>query len=93
METVSFWHSFQQCPQVWAHYREWNPETYVPIPRSTDSNEVNGTGITAKQRSAHFGNDSFDKVIAPAVAAVLARQLIPAESGYLAQNDVDINRN
>lgn len=72
METVAFWHSYHQCPQIWEYYRTWNPGTYVPIPRSTDSNEVNGTGITAKQRSAHFGNDSFDRVIAPAVAAVMS---------------------
>lgn len=72
METVAFWHSYHQCPQIWEYYRTWNPETYVPVPRSTDSNEVNGTGITAKQRSAHFGNDSFDRVIAPAVAAVMS---------------------
>ena len=72
METVAFWHSYHQCPQIWEYYRTWNPETYVPSPRSTDSNEVNGTGITAKQRSAHFGNDSFDRVIAPAVAAVMS---------------------
>ena len=55
--------------------RAWKPETYVPIPRSTDSNEAQGTGITAKQRSAHFGNDSFDRVIAPAVAEVMPRRL------------------
>ena len=75
METVSFWHSYHQCPQIWENYRAWNPETYIPIPRSTDSNEVNGTGITAKQRSAHFGNDSFDRIIAPAAAAVISRRL------------------
>ena len=43
-------------------------------PWDTDSNEMNGTGITAKQRSAHFGNDTFDR-IAPAVAAVMSRRL------------------
>ena len=75
METVSFWHSYRQCPKIWENYHSWSPEPYVPIPRSTDSNEVAGTGITAKQRSAHFGNDSFDRVIAPAVAQVMARRL------------------
>lgn len=71
METVAFWHSYHQCPQIWENYRIWNPKTYVPIPRSADSNEVNGTGITAKQRSAHFGNGSFEKIVAPAVADVM----------------------
>lgn len=76
METVAFWHSYHQCPRIWDHYRAWSPETYVEIPRSADSNEVNGTGITARQRSAHFGNDSFDRVVAPAVAAVMARRMV-----------------
>ena len=74
METVAFWHSFHQCPLIWEQYRAWNLETYIPIPRETDSNEVNGTGITAKQRSAHFGNDSFDRIIAPAVAKVMSER-------------------
>ena len=75
METVAFWHSYHQCPQIWDYYHQWNPETYIPIPRHTDSNEMNGTGITARQRNAHFGNDSFDRIIAPAVAAVMSRRL------------------
>lgn len=75
METVSFWHSYHQCPQIWENYRVWNPETYVKIPRSADSNEVNGTGLTAKQRSAHFGNGSFEKVVAPAVAKAISARL------------------
>lgn len=75
METVAYWHSYHECPQIWAHYRSWNPDTYVEIPRSTDSNEVNGTGITAKLRAAHFGNDAFDRVIAPLVADAMKRRL------------------
>ena len=75
METVAWWHSYHECPQIWANYEMWSPQTYVRIPRSTDSNEVNGTGITAKQRSAHFGNGSFEKVIAPAVAQIIAARL------------------
>lgn len=75
METVAYWYSQGQCPQIWANYRQWSPETYVPIPRSTDSNLVGGTGLTAKLRQAHFGNDSFHRVIAPAVAEVMARRL------------------
>ena len=75
METVSFWHSYHECPQIWEAYEVWSPETYVKIPRSADSNEVNGTGITAKQRSAHFGNGSFEIIVAPAVAQVMAKRL------------------
>jgi len=76
METVAYWHSYHQCPQIWEHYRRWNPGTYVEIPRSTDSNEVNGTGITAKLRGAHFGNDAFDRVIAPLVAGAMKQRLV-----------------
>ena len=75
METVSYWHSYHECPQIWEAYEAWSPETYVKIPRSADSNEVNGTGITAKQRSAHFGNGSFEKIVAPAVAKVISKRL------------------
>ena len=75
METVAYWHSYHQCPQIWAHYREWNPATYVEIPRSTDSNEVGGTGITTQNYAAHFGNDAFDRVVAPIVAAKMAERL------------------
>lgn len=75
METVSFWHSYHQCPRIWDNYRNWNPDTYIPVSRSADSNEVNGTGITAKQRSAHFGNGSFEKVVAPAAVNVIRVRL------------------
>jgi putative transposase len=76
METVSFWHSFEECPLIWKGYEEWSPETYVRIPRSADSNEVNGTGITAKQRSAHFGNGSFENIVAPAVTEIISKRLV-----------------
>ena len=75
METVSYWHSYHECPLIWEAYEEWSPETFVKIPRSADSNEVNGTGITAKQRSAHFGNGSFERIVAPAVAEVMRKRL------------------
>lgn len=68
VETVSYWYSVGDCPMIWEHYREWNPETYVEIPRTTDSNEVNGTGLTASIRGAHFGNNAYIKVVAPNVA-------------------------
>lgn len=75
METVSYWYTVGQCPDIWAHYRAWSPETYVEIPRDTDSNEVNGTGITARIRAAHFGNGSFERVVAPRVCRVMEKRL------------------
>lgn len=75
METVAYWHSFHQCPLIWEHYRQWNPDTYIEIPRSTDSNEINGTGITTQNYAAHFGNGSFDRVVAPLAAKKMARRL------------------
>lgn len=74
-ETVGYWYTQGECPAIWEHYRQWSPETYVEIPRDTDSNEVNGTGITARIRAAHFGNGAFEKVVAPRVAAKMAERL------------------
>jgi len=74
-ETVSYWYEQGACAQIWENYRCWNPDSYVEIPRDTDSNEMNGTGITARIRGAHFGNDAFLKVVAPRVADVMARRL------------------
>jgi len=73
-ETVSYWYTQGECAAIWENYRRWSPETYVEIPRSADSNEVNGTGITARIRAAHFGNDAFLNVVAPRVAAVMERR-------------------
>jgi putative transposase len=75
VETVAYWYGVGQCPQIWEHYRQWSPETYVDISRETHSNEVNGTGITASIRGAHFGDNAFFNVVAPCVARVMARRL------------------
>ena len=69
VETTYYWYTQGDCPMIWAHYKTWNPTTYVEIPRDTDTNAVNGTGVTTAIRPAHFGNDAFYRVIAPAVAA------------------------
>ena len=74
-ETVSYWYTQGECAEIWENYRAWSPETYVPIPRDTPSNEVNGTGITARIRGAHFGDDSFSRVVAPAVADAIGKRL------------------
>ena len=65
VETVSYWYTVGECPQIWDNYRGWNEKTYVDIPRTVDSNEVNGTGATAAIRGAHFGNDAFVREVAP----------------------------
>lgn len=74
-ETVSYWYTQGECAQIWENYRAWSPETYVEIPRETPSNEVNGTGITAKIRAAHFGSDAFADTVAPRVASVIKKRL------------------
>ena len=61
---------------IWEHYRTWNPGTYVEIPRNTDTNAVNGTGSTTATLDAHFGNDTFYKVIAPAVAKNMDKRFV-----------------
>ena len=67
METVSYWYSQGQCQQIWDNYKTWNENTYVEIPRSTQSNEVNGTGQTTQNYPSHFGNNAYQKVVAPRV--------------------------
>lgn len=69
VETTYYWYTQGDCPKIWAHYKTWNPTTYVEIPRDTDTNAVNGTGVTTAIRPAHFGNDAFYRVVAPAVKA------------------------
>lgn len=76
METTVYWRDYHQCPQIWAHYRDWSAETYVEIPIETDTNAQNGTGLTTQIYTAHFGNDAYDRVIAPLVAAKMARRLL-----------------
>lgn len=65
VETVSYWYSAGECPEIWENYKKWNLKTYVEIPRDTESNEVNGTGLTASIRGYHFGNNAYIKVVAP----------------------------
>lgn len=76
-ETVSYWYTQGECALIWENYRRWNPKTYVEVPRDTDSNEVNGTGITARIRAAHFGNDAFERIVAPRVAAAMVKRMRP----------------
>ena len=68
VETVSHWYTQGECPIIWENYRKWNEETYVEIPREADSNEVNGTGLTASVRGCHFGNNEYIKTVAPKTA-------------------------
>ena len=67
METVSYWYTQGQCQQIWDNYRAWNEDTYIEIPRNTESNVVNGTGDTAGEKAKHYGNNAYQKVIAPLV--------------------------
>lgn len=76
VETVAYWYSIEECPMIWAHYAVWNPETYVKIPRETDSNEVNGTGLTAAIRAFHYGNNAYQKVVAPRIAKAMETRLL-----------------
>lgn len=67
METVSYWYGQGQCQQIWDNYKAWNENTYVEIPRDTESNAVNGTGQTTSNYPSHYGNNAYQKVIAPRV--------------------------
>lgn len=67
METVGYWYGVGQCQQIWDNYKAWNTNTYVEIPRTADSNAINGTGQTASNRPDHYGNNAYQKVVAPRV--------------------------
>ena len=68
VETAAYWYDIGDCEKIWNGYKKFHPSTCVAIPRSTDTNKENGTGMTAKVREAHFGNNAFWHVIAPLVA-------------------------
>ena len=67
METVGYWYGQGQCQQIWNNYKSWNENTYIEIPRETESNDINGTGSTAGVRAKHYGNNAYQKVVAPRV--------------------------
>jgi hypothetical protein len=67
VETVEYWYHQGECQQIWDNYYNWNPDTYVEIPRKNDSNVVNGTGVTSVGYATHFGNDAYLKVVAPRI--------------------------
>lgn len=71
-ETAGYWYMDNNVRFLWENYRKWNPRTYIEI-HGAESNIINGTGSTSSNKTAHFGNDSFSKVIAPRVAQFLIR--------------------
>ena len=84
VETVSYWYGVGECARIRDHYRGWNPGTYVEIPRDTDSNAVNGAGLTASLRACHFGNDAYCRVAAHGggdAAASVQMTALQSESG------------
>ena len=56
METVSFWHSYRQCPKIWENYQTWSPETYVPIPRSRHRNHGEAAQRPFRKRQLRPGH-------------------------------------
>jgi hypothetical protein len=87
VETVAYWYSVGQCQQIWDNYKTWNPNTYVEIPRDTDSNAVNGTKATSSTPTTHFGNDAFKKVIAPRIVEKMKENNGLFNSEYIKAND------
>ena len=75
-ETVAYWYTQGECERIWENYRAWSRKTYVEIPRDTPSNELRGTGITARIRAAHFGADAFVHTVAPRVADVIKKRFV-----------------
>lgn len=70
--STKFWSDWylpnSNSSSVFGGYKVWNPNTFIHVPFNTDTNEINGNGISSSTRSSHFGNDAFRKVIAPMVA-------------------------
>ncbi len=79
METTRYWYTLPGCQIIWNAYRDWNPNTYVEIPRQTDTNAVNGTGKTTANREAHFGNNAYADIIAPLVADAIKKAVEAAK--------------
>lgn len=69
VESTKYWKTLSGYNTILANYNSWNAKTYVPIPVDTDTNAINGTGATASNREAHFGNNSYYKVVAPAIVS------------------------
>lgn len=67
LETVFHWYNIGECDQIWQNYKSWNPKTYIPVPRTTPSNSINGTGATASIMDAHYGDNAYRRIIAPLV--------------------------
>lgn len=73
VETVAYWYTQGQCQRIWDNYKAWNPNTYVEIPRTVDSNDVGGNGNTSSTKPSHYGNNAFSTDIAPRVLAKMAQ--------------------
>lgn len=76
VETVSYWYEYEGCKNIWENYKNWNLETYVPIPKETYSNAINGTGITSKNLFSHFGNNSFVDVVSLEVIKAISKRFV-----------------
>lgn len=93
METVYSWYTRGQCQQIWDNYKAWNQKTYVEIPRDTESNEVNGTGTTASNRPDHYGNNAYQKVVAPRVLQKMIDMNTFAKKVNVVEPEVEIPEN
>ncbi|QTJ37005.1 hypothetical protein [Dolosigranulum pigrum] len=69
VESTHYWRELDSYQEILTHYRQLQPETYVAIPATTDTNQFAGTGATTDTLTAHFGNNAYETVIAPRVYA------------------------
>ena len=93
METVYSWYNRDQCQQIWDNYKAWNINTYVEIPRSAESNAINGTGQTASNRPDHYGNNAYQKVVAPRVLQKMIDMNTFAKKVNIIEPEVEIPTN
>jgi len=69
VESTHYWRELDSYQEILTHYRQLQPETYVAIPATTDTNQFAGTGATTDTLTAHFGNTAYETIIAPRVYA------------------------
>ena len=73
----------QNTQQIWDQYKQWSEKTFVALdfgPQSTDwdnyTNHVRGNGSTVGGGHllfTHFGNDAYERLVAPAVYQIMLK--------------------
>ena len=94
METIYSWYSRGACRTIWDNYKLWNSKTYVEIESTSfDSNETNGTRVTANNLADHYGNNVYQRVVAPRVLQKMIDMNTFAKKVNVVEPEVEIPTN